>query len=401
MTQKNKIVYVTRDIERALGTMPNTDYHIVTNRSSYAEDIKRQYPTFVTLIDSRKGPLDTAELLTEDSVKKIIDNFGGNILVFKNTNHIEDIAKENNWKLLNPSAQLSELTENKVSQVKWLGDIGDKYLPKHSIIAVKNIIWNKEPLIIQWAHSHTGEGTLLINSAKELSDIQEKFPDRDARVSSFVNGPSFTLNVVVGKNILLGNISYQITGLPPFTDNPFSTIGNDWSLTHSLLNEKEVKFIETIALEIGNKMKIAGWKGLFGIDVMRDDNSNQIFLIEINSRQPASTSFESILQEENRKQGVVGITTFEAHLKTLQGQDVNESIIPINDGAQILHRITKNKKVITEDGTGSLELAGYQVITYSNTEINSDLIRIQSNRGIMETHGKFNMRGKEILEILM
>jgi len=450
----NKIVYITRDIERALGIIPNTNYQIITNRTPYSLAIQKSYPAFVHLVNPKskdivndQGLLDTIELLKSDTTNKIInDSVDGKkgaiqnraaILVFKNTNMIETIAKENGWILLNPSTKLAEKIENKISQVEWLGEFGQKYLPPHTIALTKNLVWEKKPLIIQWEHGHTGLGTILINSQMELDELKKKFPERTARATNFINGPSFTVNIVVSPSqqdqteqkkinaqVLIGNISYQITGLPPFTDNVFSTIGNDWSLTHSLLSESEIEEIHNMAKEIGSLMARDGWSGLFGLDIMRDDEYGKIHLIEINARQPASTTYESLLQDKNRKNGVVGITIFEAHLRavfqyteTAKNSKVQEKaldlIIPINDGAQIIQRVTKKIQSVsseetTEDTTngsldgitGTLELSGYNVIEYPNTELNTDFLRIQSEKGIMETHGKFNTRGKKILEIL-
>ena len=39
--------------------------------------------------------------------------------------------------------------------------------------------------------------------------------------------------------------------------------------------------------------------------------------------------------------------------------------------------------------------------TLTDTKLNSDLVRIQSERGIMETHNKFNERGKEIEKLIV
>ncbi len=404
-SQKTVILYVTRDIERALGMEPNEAYQIVANKTAYAVSIQQKYPDFVHLVDSDKkndSLLDTWEIL--EYLEKNTDKFSRlnfqdqntHILVFKNISKIEEICKKNGWSLLNPSCTLAEKIENKMTQVEYLGALGEKYLPPHSLKLTKEIMWEKKPLVIQWAHSHTGLGTTVINSADELRAIKDKFPERMARVSAFVSGPSFTLNVAVGApKISLGNISYQITGIPPFTENPFTTIGNDWSLTHSLLNETEIAFIETMADEIANKLLADGWKGLFGIDIMRDDELDKIFLIEINARQPASTTYESQLQSKNRELGVDGQTIFEAHLGIGSGQ-----IIPINDGSQIIQRVTRLTQSISAKQITSFKDAGYDTILYSNVEENEDLLRIQSEMGIMETHGRFNKRGKEIIELL-
>lgn len=367
-TPKNPVVYVTKDKERAEGMAENETYSIITG----------------------DGKEDTLEILRRADLPR-----GTAILVFKNNKQIEDLAREKGLRLLNPSATLAEKIENKITQVSWLGSLAD-LLPPHHITLVKKITKDTSG-IVQWAHSHTGEGTLHITKGSDLKSIQEKFPDREARVTTFIKGPLFTANIVVSaEQILIGNISYQITGIAPFTDQPFSTIGNDWSIPFSLLTEKHLEEFNEIANSVGKKLQSEGWRGLFGIDAVYDEERDKLFLIEINARQPASTTYESQLQEKAREQGVPGMTTFEAHLAALTGSPVT-SLIQINDGAQIIQRVTATtKKVDTE----KLEKAGYKVIAYKNTKLNLDLIRIQSSRGIMETHNKFNTRGKEIKELL-
>ena len=395
-SEQTNIVYVARDIERALGKIPEGNYHIITNRTPFAEEVKLKYPMHVLLVDS-PTILDTYELLLNLEVQSIITTFKAQVLVFKNTIHIESLCKEKGWTLLNPSAELSEKIENKITQVKWLGELSS-LLPPHKVQFVNDIKWNKNAFILQWAHGHTGGGTILISNENELKELTNKFPNREARVTDFIKGPMFTVNIIVTDTIiLLGNISYQITGILPFTENALSTIGNDWSVTHTILNEAHIIKFNELAEKVAQKMQNSGWRGLFGIDVIYDEERDNLHLIEINARQPASTSYESKLQDEVNMHGVPGINTFEAHLSALLHIPIKISLIPINDGAQILQRVTSiTKKVDTE----KLINAGYNVINYSNEKINGDLVRIQSKLGIMETHNKFNKRGKEILELI-
>ncbi|MCX6718958.1 MAG: hypothetical protein NTZ38_01100 [Candidatus Taylorbacteria bacterium] len=348
MSPQQNIIYVTRDIERAMGIVPSDDHIIVANRTPYAESMKKQYGQNVYLIDpDTSGILDTAELFGRETVRQLINRNKADILVFKNTSRIENICKSNDWKLLNPSAELAEKIENKITQVEWLGELATEYLPPFTVGPTKDMKWAGVPSVIQWAHGHTGDGTIPVNSAAELSAIQKQFPERPARITAF-----------------------------------------------------EIGRIEKITQDVGKKMQESGWRGLFGIDVMRDDERGAIYLIEINARQPASTSFESLLQAEYRRQGIQGLTTFEAHLNSLRGETVTGSIIPINDGAQIIQRVTQTTKSIPEDTARSIELSGYKVIPYENTEYGSDLLRIQSMMNIMERHGKLNKRGKEIIDLI-
>ena len=116
-------------------------------------------------------------------------------------------------------------------------------------------------------------------------------------MAKYIDGPLFTNNNVVAKDtVLLGNINYQITGLLPFTENPFSTIGNDWELPRKILTKKQLARYNKIATDVGNRLRDSGWKGLFGIDVVLEQSTGKLYLLEINCRQPASTTYESQLQ---------------------------------------------------------------------------------------------------------
>ncbi|MGC9605492.1 MAG: hypothetical protein ABSF56_01920 [Minisyncoccia bacterium] len=402
MAVKEKIVYVTRDIERALGMAPNEDYLIVTNRTPYGEKIRDEYRDSVILVEPDHGDLlGTADLLRHEKAAAALAVPNSYLLIFKNTARIEPIIREHAWRLLNPPAMTAEKIENKISQVSWLAEL-EHCLPSHRIQFMKSVAWNGEPFVVQWAHGHTGAGTILVNSEAELNSLKEKFPERRSRITAYVKGPSFTVNAVVTPDgVYAASPSYQITGLPPFTDGPFATVGNDWALAKAILSAEDMQLIKDLVRDLGAKMQKEYWRGLFGIDLIKDAASGKLFLVEVNARQPASVTFESALQEEARRtKSAEGLTTFEAHIAALLGQPLTKPIIEVTDGAQIVQRVTKTVKSVPEDAAGSLELAGYNVVTYPNTEENADLIRIQSTEGIMEKHGEFNGSGKEIMDAL-
>lgn len=431
------LIYIARDIERALGMIPGTNgnYYIITNDTPYSREIQHKYPDYVFILSKdnddkiRDETFDTYELMihteTEEIIKKIKNSNKEkplSLIVFKNTNRLEAFCKEKNWHLVNPNAALAETVENKLSQVTWL-DTHRAHLPPHEELTVADIRSSKinRPYIIQWAHSHTGLGTIFVPTGKSgdklLDELEAKFPAREARVTEYIPGPMFTANVCVGESISIGNISYQITGMLPFTDATFATIGNDWGLTHSLLDDTAIARIETIANDVGEQMRKSGWKGLFGIDCIYDEGLGNIHLIEVNARQAASTTYESQLQQSFREKGVAGQTIFEAHIDALLSDkkdaaskkagdthQAHEVIIPINDGAQIIYRVptvSSDKKEIKKLDPEALRTMGYTVIEYMNTEPGTDLLRIQSERSIMEKHNKFNARGKEILDAIV
>ncbi len=388
---KRRLFYVCRDIERTMGLIsPPPNYQIITNYNEFSVKLAQQYSHIILI--KEKEQLDTQELLSHPRAKHIIrkNDF---VVVFKNNSLIENICQKNNWHLLNPSAKLADKIESKVSQVGWLEKLA-KYLPPHQINICGKIKWKGKPFILQFNHSHTGDGTFFIDSEKKLADLQKKFSQRPVRVADYIKGPAFTNNNVVwGNKIFIGNINYQITGLSPFTDNKFATIGNDWALPTQLLSNKQIKQYKQIVTEIGKKLKKDGWKGLYGIDIIVDEKSGRLYLLEINARQPASTTFESQLQKSEVRSLKSEVSTFEAHLASLLDLPNKEyKLISINNGAQIIQRVTKKKIKVPRIDDKSV----INTIKYNNATPGSDLIRFQFSKGLMKKHNMLNALGKKI-----
>src|SRR3989344_6024976 len=305
--EEHAVTYVTRESERAQGLPAGTTgYSIVS--------------------DSKK------------STRELVDGFKNesksSIVIFKPSRHVEEVCHERGWQSLNPSAALAMQVENKVSQVVWLGELAH-LLPEHWLgeLSECNV---RRPFVLQFATGHSGESTFLIEKEGDLANLIKQFPRRQVRASRFVKGSTFTNNVVVwGEKVLIGSISYQRTGEGDLTSNPFATVGNDWGKAVELLGETGRKQYEDIAEAIGAKLASQKWKGLFGLDIIRDDSTGKMYLIEINARQPASAVFESHIQ---KLANLPGVTTFEAHLAALlelpyQG----EELIPITTGKRTVN----------------------------------------------------------------
>lgn len=398
--ENKQIIYVTRDIERALGLYLDTPgYFIISNFTDFGKKITEKRTNIVLIEDPEQ--LDTWQLLKHPQVVDFINKQSNpNLIVFKNTLQIEKTCQENNWHLLNPPAELSNRVEEKISQLEWLGEL-KKYLPGYAVDACKNIEYAGQPFILQFNRSHTGSGTMLIESAEQLEEIKTKFPNREVRTADYTEGPLFTNNnIVTNSDILIGNISYQITGLKPFTDRKFATIGNDWGVVKNILNPEQIEQYKTMAREVGEKLKADGWQGAFGIDVVVD-SAGKLYLVEVNARQPASTSYESKLQQTSELRTPNSeLSTFEAHLASLFNLDLsNYNLIEINDGAQIIQRVTKEIPYLPEPKIG--RNVDFTYIKYNNTKPESDLLRIQVPYSFMKTHNELNNNGKQMINFII
>ncbi len=397
------VVYVTRDIERALGIQPANGYFIISNASPYAKDIQKEFHKNVLLIDNKQPePLDTYDLLSHPDAAKLINKLKARVMVFQPTTRVEELCKTRGWELLNPSAELSRRVEEKVTQVEWLGE-HKHLLPPHSVLTCKELVWENLKYVVQFNHGHTGEGTLMINHRDDVENLKQKFPDRPVRKTNFIDGDVYTCNVAIvqtdkGPSVIPGNISYQITGIFPFTDKQYATIGNDWSLPTTTLSSLQRNLIKGVIDIVGQKLARQGWKGLFGIDLIIESKKGTVYLLEINARQPASTAFESDLQARADKNGM---SIFELHLAGLTGSPVSKETkaIPITSGAQILQRVTSflpNSKAIPKQSLARIREQSLHMIVYNNSAHNADLLRIQTDGAYIKAPNQLNDQAEHI-----
>ncbi|PIR03999.1 MAG: hypothetical protein COV59_02335 [Candidatus Magasanikbacteria bacterium CG11_big_fil_rev_8_21_14_0_20_39_34] len=403
--KKHPVVYVTRDIERAMGLSFDTPgYFIISNSTPFAKFISQGRKN-ILLIES-EHLLPTFDLLQREETESFLKNIASNgpnpsLLVFKPTSQIERICTQNTWKLLNPLVSLSSTIEEKISQIDWLGPL-EYLLPPHCVDTLENLDF-EIPFILQFNTSHTGTGTQCISDIKQLNALKQTFPKRPVRALKYISGPTFTSNNVVSKeNIFLGNISYQITGISPFTNNPFATIGNDFDFANRFLTDTQKQKFFDIAKKVGEKLQQDGWLGAYGIDVIVDKETQELYLLEVNARQPASVPFESLLQKEKTSLEMP-LTIFEAHLMSLLDFSIPyQSIIPLTKGAQIILRDAEihfdAQKLLS--WKNQLESLGYTVIDTPNTEDGTELLRIRTKHGSFISHEeKLNDEGERIKKI--
>ncbi len=389
-----KIAYITKDFDKAWAfkTWPK-NYFIISNYSPFAKQISQNHKN--CLLIKENYLLSTSDLLQKKVVKKFLHKHNiKKIIVFKPSYLINKICQDNNWQLLNPDYKLNQLFESKINQYKIFSS---KLFPQTKIDILKNIEFSGEKFILQFNTSHSGEGTILIKSSRQLKKLQKQFPLRPVRISRFLTGPVFTNNnLIIGKKILFGNISYQITGLKPFTDSKFTTVGNDWQVADKFFNSNLKKQYLNLVKKVAKKMLKQGWYGLFGVDALYSIQDKKFYLIEINARQPASTTYESQLQTLiNSKK----LNLFELHILSLINKK-NQTILTtnqkkltkINFGAQIIQRQTKKKIKILKSKITKLWSINeiFNIIEYNNTKLNSDLLKIQTTENFLKKDFKPN-----------
>jgi ADP-ribose pyrophosphatase YjhB (NUDIX family) len=93
------------------------------------------------------------------------------------------------------------------------------------------------------------------------------------------------------------------------------------------------------------------------------------------------------------------LNTFTVHLAALIGiAPDKQNLVKITDGAQLIQRVTADIQTLPEPLLN--DKTNFRVMRYLNKKPGSDLMRLESPRGVMEKHGKLNGNGIALVEFL-
>ena len=359
---------------------------------------------------------NSAKLLMQEEVKDYIHENGGKqkyFQTFKISARFEKLVERKMYDgvLLNTSSELNKLFEEKISQYELLSG-GSVHLPDTVVGALKTFEYKLlkqdlgERLVLQFNRGHTGEGTIFIESDDDLQKLQNEFPERIVRIAKFVQGIPYTINACVYRDqVFMGGLSYQITGEKHLTNFAGGTVGNDFSFRVGISDETYIKIFEQVS-EIGGKMAARGYKGLFGVDFILDEDG-QVFIIEINARQPASIPYFTKLQLSNN-QIPLALLHLMAFLDIREKLDVQkysqEAMRPIQ-ASQVFKRNLLDRPIIVDSisKTGRYIFDDMEKMTLQYIGSSYDINEVGNNEFLLLTqkYGKRVNAGNELARVQM
>mgnify|MGYP005839158131 CR=1 FL=1 len=269
-------------------------------------------------IKKRESPRNSTSLLLNKETQRYINEKSKDkkplILVYKSSYKIEKLAKKKNWIIaIAPKKFGKKLLENKVNFRKILKKI--KVAPPPGKIVSLNFLKNRRlsdlerefgmPFVIQHPGKGGGKGTFFIKNSKVFSFAKKylrKERPKEIIISKFIKGPSPSITGCVTRHgILSTRPQYQICDEPLLNIRPKRGglfCGHDWS-SGGNFSKNILKQAKEAVDRVGTYFKKIGYKGIFGLDFILDEQSEKLYVVECNPRLLASLPVLTMVQYEN------------------------------------------------------------------------------------------------------
>jgi predicted ATP-grasp superfamily ATP-dependent carboligase len=267
------------------------------------------------------------------------------IMPFKPSAKINFLAKKHNLKIIANDFKLNRRLEDKIEFYK----ICKKYkLPtiNSSIDKFNQKNFEKysqgKKIVIQSHFGWAGNSTFSSNNFENIKD--KILPNTIVKFSPLLQGYSLTNNCCLTRfGLIQSPPALQYTGLKPYTDNPFTTVGRQWP---AFISPKISKKIKQITNKFSKIIKKMNYKGYFGLDFFVTDN--KVYLLECNPRLTASFAFYHQLEEKEHINSLLYFHILEflnikykINIKKEQQRFYNKSIV----GSEIIKRNKNNQAV--------------------------------------------------------
>ncbi|MFS8130608.1 MAG: ATP-grasp domain-containing protein [Candidatus Dojkabacteria bacterium] len=303
------LFFFSRDMERSLGLESVLkNYYVASIESSYiSESLKSVKDGDILTLQDEGVDLksdSTLELVKNEKISKWIKSKAPNKFYaqfFHFNQPAISVLEELGGTVLNSSADLNRKFEGKLSQYKVFTD-NNIPTPKAVITNISEVTWESlkgdlatDKFVVQEDRAHTGTGTHFVESEPGFLFIKKHLEGNTVKISQMIEGNPYTVNgCVTKKGVFVAGLQYQITGIKALTPGEGSTIGNDWSHGYKSPTEEMRQSIFKVAKKIGEIMQKDGFRGLYGIDLVLNDN--KIYVIEINARQTANIPMQTKLE---------------------------------------------------------------------------------------------------------
>lgn len=246
---------------------------------------------------------NTLALLKHPRTKQYINNLEKPFVLFpaKSSKKVAALCRKNKWPYIMSRVSVQERFENKIKFYRMISKTTlEKYLPATIITKLKSTGYeqwkaklNSHKVVVQLPKLGGGVGTFIVDEHTDIARLMKKHKGKSVRVSAFVPGHQISVGgCVVRQGVLVSQLREQIVGEEIATSLHNAWVGNSWLPGRfPAVVQHEA---QDIARKVGAMLHKDGYRGIFGIDLIWQSDTDQLTLIEVNPRLLGSTPFDTV-----------------------------------------------------------------------------------------------------------
>jgi len=274
------------------------------------------------------------------------------LLPYKSSLEMMLTCQKNGWQLAaNPLDLGKQSINNKVKFRRILEKVGVP-CPPGEIVAFGDLdfdSWAKKynlPFVIQYPLSGGGKGTFFIEAAKDLRKARKSLialtkgeisDGQEMIVSQFIKGPSPSVTGCVTRwGILSTSPQHQVLNMPELYNRSGAGLfcGHDWSFSH--FSPHVCRQVYEITEKVGRYLQKIGYKGIFGLDFIMDEQTEKIYVVECNPRLLGSFPTLTMAQIRNGEPPILAF-----HILEFLNADYQVDIKAINQQMRVQRKGTQ------------------------------------------------------------
>ena len=148
-------------------------------------------------------------------------------------------------------------------------------------------------LVVQTAYGNSGETTYFIDTQERYEAVAAKLRDVDVKIMKRINHLPLAVDAIVtGNGTVVGPILSEVTGHRELTEHAGGWSGNEMSPS-VMSAEARAKGVEMVR-RFGDGLAREGYRGTFGIDLLIDTDTDEVYLGELNPRLTGTMSITNI-----------------------------------------------------------------------------------------------------------
>jgi len=214
----------------------------------------------------------------------------------------EKLAQELGLDIALPPRELRERIDSKIVTTQLGNEAGVPSVPNvlgraTSYKELKELAKSADlgkDLVVQTPYGDSGRTTFFIASKDDFAEYEDVLVDEELKVMRRINHFPGTVEAVATKHgTLVGPIQTDITGFSELTPYRGGWCGND--VYPGVFDEASRTRIRKMARRLGDRLYQEGYKGVFCLDFLLDDDDGNVYLGEINPRVSGASPLTNLI----------------------------------------------------------------------------------------------------------